>query len=128
MSRIVIRPASRPSLWTSSSFSTLCLLRMFSASSSEVLGRAVTRFSRVITASMRLLAERNFMSRRVRMPTSLPPSTTMGMPETLCSRMTRLAVSVDSPGGSVIGSVMMPFSDRLTFSTSRACTSMERFL
>ena len=31
-------------------------------------------------------------------------------------------------GGSVIGSTMIPFSDRLTLSTSRVCSSIDMFL
>ena len=62
-----------------------------------------------------------------RPPDSLPPST-IGMPLTLYSRITRLAALIVAVGGSVIGSTMTPFSDRFTFSTSRAWFSTVRFL
>ncbi len=43
----------------------------------------------------------------------------MGTPLILFCSMMRRAVPTVSSGGSVIGSVMMPFSLRLTLSTSR---------
>jgi hypothetical protein len=58
---------------------------------------------------------------------SEPPST-IGMPLTLYSRMICRAVAIVALGGSVIGSTMTPFSERLTFSTSRAWFSTDRFL
>ena len=62
MSRMVIMPASRPSGCSSSSFSTLCWLRIFSGLSSVVSGGAVTRFFLVITSSIGRLSvpARNF--------------------------------------------------------------------
>ena len=47
------------------------------------------------------------------------PLTVMGTPLMLCCCITLRAVSTVSSGGSVMGSVMMPFSLRLTLSTSR---------
>jgi hypothetical protein len=66
-------------------------------------------------------------SPETRLPCSSPPST-IGMPLTLYSRITRRAVPIVAPGGSVIGSTITPFSDRFTFSTSRAWFSADRFL
>ena len=61
------------------------------------------------------------------MPTSFLPST-IGMPETLCSAISSWARRTGSSGGSVTGSRMTPFSDRLTLATSRVWASTERFL
>ena len=49
---------------------------------------------------------------------------TMGMPEMLCSGMISRAWPTVSSGGRVTGSTMMPFSERLTLSTSRDWRSM----
>ncbi len=49
------------------------------------------------------------------------PLTVIGTPPMWCSFMMLRAVPTVSSGGSVMGSVMMPFSLRLTLSTSRAC-------
>ena len=52
----------------------------------------------------------------------------MGTPLILCCSMMRRAVPTVSSGGSVIGSVMMPFSLRLTLSTSRVWSAIEHVL
>ena len=61
------------------------------------------------------------------MPRRLP-LTVIGTPLMLCSSMIWRAVPTVSSGGSVIGSTMMPFSLRLTLSTSRVCCSIDMFL
>ena len=57
----------------------------------------------------------------MRMPRSRP-LTVIGTPEMLCPLMISRASPTVAPGGRVIGSTITPFSDRLTFSTSRACS------
>ena len=52
----------------------------------------------------------------------------IGTPEMLCPLMILRAWPTVASGGSVIGSTMMPFSDRLTLSTSRVCSSIDMFL
>ena len=126
-------PAKWPSPSTSSSFSTFARCRMRSASSSDVSGGAVTRPPLVITLSTRRPSSScHFRSRRVRMPSSFgeasPGSSTIGTPLTLYSRMSLRAVPIVAVGGSVTGSAITPFSLRLTFSTSNACASADRFL
>ena len=80
-------------------FLDLGWLRMASASSSVVSGLAVTRLFLVITSSICLSSvSRNFRSRRVRMPTSLPSSVVIGTPETLCRRITSWARETASLG------------------------------
>ena len=60
--------------------------------------------------------------------TTVPTSSTIGTPLTLYARITARAWAIVALGGSVIGSTITPFSLRLTFSTSRACCSTDRFL
>ena len=52
----------------------------------------------------------------------------IGTPEMLCPLMIWRASPTVASGGSVIGSAMIPFSDRLTLSTSRVCSSIDMFL
>ena len=54
--------------------------------------------------------------------------TVIGTPEMLCPRMISRAAPTVASGGSVIGSTMIPFSDRLTLSTSRVWSSIDMFL
>ncbi len=104
------------------------LVRIRSASSRLVFGGAVTRLSLVMTSSIRSSFDsRNRRSRRVRMPRSRP-LTVIGTPEMLCPLMISRACPTVAVGGSVIGSTMIPFSDRLTLSTSRVCSSIDMFL
>ena len=56
------------------------------------------------------------------------PFTVIGTPLMWCCSMSFLAVDTVSSGGSVTGSVMMPFSDRLTLSTSRVWAATVMFL
>ena len=66
-------------------------------------------------------------SRLVTMPTRVSPSTT-GRPEMLYSPMTTSACSTVMSGGTVMGEMIMPDSDFLTFSTSSRCSAMVMFL
>ena len=85
MSLTVIRPFSRKSWSTTSSFSTLCWCRISRASSSVVPTGTVIRLSLVITsATGRSMLVSKRRSRLVRMPTSRPsllPSSVIGTPE-----------------------------------------------
>ena len=134
-SRMVMSPRSEPLASRRSSFSTRARLMRRSASSAKTSGAAITSFSLVITSCTGIVARsfpsRNFMSRRVRMPTTLPrrePSAVTGNPETPCSAISFAACASVSFGASVTGSTTTPFSERFTFATSRACTSGDRFL
>ncbi len=81
-----------------------------------------------MTSSTRRSSDsRNRRSRRVRIPLSLPP-TVIGTPEMWCPSMISRAWPTVASGGRVIGSTMMPFSDRLTLSTSRVWSSIDMFL
>ena len=66
-------------------------------------------------------------SRRVRMPTTLSPST-MGSPEMLWWDMISRASRIVASGCRVTGSWMTPFAERLTLSTSRIWSAIGRFL
>ena len=61
------------------------------------------------------------------MPTSLPPPSTIGMPEILYRAMRSRAARTGASGGSVTGSVIMPLWLRFTRSTSVTCSATERF-
>ena len=90
---------------------------------------AVISPSRVMTARIGwLMAVSNCRSRLVMMPTSVPPSSTMGTPLIEKRSMTRSASWSVLSGLSVIGSRIMPLSDRFTRSTSLACRSIGMFL
>ncbi len=65
------------------------------------------------------------------MPTSRPsllPSSVIGTPEMLYFFIRSSASKIRWVGESVIGSTIMPLSERLTRSTSEACSSIVRFL
>jgi len=64
-------------------------------------------------------------SRRVRIPTTVSPST-IGRPEMFWRAMISRASPMVAVGGSVTGSRITPFAERLTLSTSRICPSIER--
>ena len=83
MSLTVMSPFSRPSRSTIGSFSIRCRPRIACASSSVVPTGAVTRPSRVIASSTRIVeATPKRRSRFVRIPTSRSSSSTIGIPET----------------------------------------------
>ena len=89
----------------------------------------VTRFLLVITSPTRM-AEASSMkrtSRLVRMPTSLPSSTT-GSPDTRKSAIRSRASCTELREDTVTGSRIMPLSLFLTRSTSRRWRSMGMFL
>ena len=67
-------------------------------------------------------------SRFVRMPRSRPSGSVTGTPEMryFCIRSSASAMRCFGP--TVIGSTIMPLSERLTLSTSAACASIDRFL
>ncbi len=97
------------------------------ARSLETPGGTVTS-SRVIsmcTGWSRFFSKR--MSRAVRMPTGISPSTT-GTPLMSCSRITPSASRSDWSGRTVMGAPIIPLSARLTRSTSRAWATGLRFL
>ena len=120
MSFTVIRPFSSPLASTTSSFSMRCFWRMTRASWRVVPTGTVTRLSLVMASltgmSMRVSKRR---SRLVRMPTSLWPSTT-GTPLMRNLAMRASASRMRAVGSMVIGSVIMPDSERFTLSTSSA--------
>ncbi len=132
MSLTVIRPLSRYSWSTTSSFSTLCVCRMSCAWSSVVPTGTVIRFSRVMISAIgrsRRVSKRR--SRLVRMPTrrpSLLPSSVIGTPEMRYLRINWCASAIECVGDSVIGLTIIPLSERLTRSTSLAWSSIGRFL
>src|SRR5688572_20063695 len=105
---------------------------MLRASSSVVPTGTVKSGLRVITSPigrLRLFSKRR--SRLVRMPTSRPsllPSSVIGTPEMrYCCIRSRASARV-LVAASVIGLTIIPLSERLTRSTSAACSSIDRFL
>ena len=98
------------------------------ASSSVVPCGAVTRPSAVIavvTGSCDRSVNRR--SRLVMMPTSRPvPGSVTGTPEMWNRSITDMASSIVAVGGMVTGSEIIPDSERLTRSTSAACSSIAR--
>jgi hypothetical protein len=115
---MVMRPTSLPSS-TTSSFSMRCLCSSCLARSLETPGVTVTSslVMRTATGWSRFSSKR--MSRAVRIPTGVSPST-MGTPEMSCSRMMPSASRSDWAGRAVTGARTMPLSARFTRSTSRA--------
>ena len=86
--------------------------------------RPVTRPSVVMTSRTlvvwRSKPDTNRMSRLVMMPTSFPPSSTTGSPEMRYCAQSLSTSSIVASGVVVIGSVIMPDSLRLTWSTIAA--------
>ena len=127
MSRIVTKPVNLPASSISGNFSTRARIMIASASARGVFNRPVARFLLVIespTVVVPAIFETNFISRRVRIPTNLPPrvpSSVTGNPLTPCSNIKASARATDSCGLKMIGSTMIPFSLRLTLATSLAC-------
>ena len=99
------------------------------ASSSVVPVGTVIRFSLVITSRTLVPARSSTKrtSRLVRMPTSFFSRTT-GRPDTRYACMRSSACSTVSSGSTVMGSMIMPLSDFLTFSISSFWRSMLIFL
>lgn len=89
----------------------------------------VMRPSDVIrSATGRVMSVSNRMSRFVRMPTSLPSRSTMGTPLMEYSPISRSASARVACRSSVIGSTIMPDSERFTLRTISACASTDIFL
>ena len=128
MSLIVIRPFKFPSLSTIGSFSFLAFARIFFASSSVIPSGAVISPSEVMDSFIFLeKSSSNFKSRFVIIPTSFFPSV-IGTPEILNFAIRSLASASVWSGESENGSVITPFSDLFTLSTSSACCSIVMFL
>ena len=128
ISLIVIRPFRLPSSSTIGSFSFLALARIFFASSSVIPSFAVIRPSEVMDSLIFLeKSSSNFRSRFVMMPTSLRPSVT-GTPEMRNFAIRLFASASVFSGERKNGSVITPFSDLFTLSTSSACASIDIFL
>ena len=70
----------------------------------------------------------NRRSRLVRIPASFPPASVMGTPEILYFFITSSASKILFPGCMVMGSTIMPLSERFTLSTSVAWSSRLRLL
>ena len=129
ISLMVISPLRLPFLSTIGSFSILCVIRIFFASSRVVPSGAVIRFSFVITYLIcfeKSVSKRK--SRFVSIPTSLPLSSVIGTPEILYFPIILSASSSVCSGERWNGSTITPCSDLLTLSTSIACASIDIFL
>ncbi len=101
---------------------------MRAASSSVVPSGAVTRPLLVMTADTgRVVSSTKRRSRLVRMPTSRRPRV-IGTPEMRKRFIIAMASWIGRSGPSVIGSVIMPDSLRLTASTCSACNAAGMFL
>ena len=120
ISLIVISPVRLPSASTIGSFSFLAEARIFLASSSVMPSLAVTRPSLVIDSFIFLeKSVSNLRSLLVIIPTSFLPSV-IGTPDILYLAITSLASAKVCSGDRKNGSVITPFSDLLTLSTSSA--------
>ena len=128
MSLMVMRPFRLKSLSTMGSFSFLAFARICFASSSVMSSWAVISPSLVMDSLIFFVKSvSNFRSRLVMMPTSLRPSVT-GTPEMRNFAMSASASPSVCSGVRENGSVMTPFSERFTLSTSSAWASMDMFL
>ena len=128
ISLIVIRPLRLKLSSTIGSFSFLDFARIAFASSSVIPCFAVTRFS-VVMDSLIFFEKSvsNLRSRFVIIPTNLPFSV-IGTPEILNFAIKSFASASVCSGDSENGSVITPFSERFTLSTSSACASTDMFL
>ncbi len=128
MSLIVIKPLRLKSLSTIGNFSFLALARMAFASSNVIPSGAVISPSEVMDSLIFFVKSvSNFKSRFVIIPTNLPFSV-IGTPEIRNLRMRFSASSNVCSGERKNGSVITPFSERFTLSTSSACDSIDIFL
>ena len=129
ISFIVISPLNLNSSSTIGSFSFLALPRIFLASSRVIPTGAVTRFSLVIHSLIGLeKSSSNLRSLLVIIPTSFLSSSVIGTPEILNLPISSLASCNVLSGCKKNGSVITPFSDLFTLSTSSACCSTDIFL
>ena len=128
ISLMVINPFRLKFSSTIGSFSFLAFAKIFFASSKVIPSLAVISPSEVMDSLIFLLKSvSNFRSRLVIIPTSLRPSV-IGTPD-----MRNFAINVSASasvcsGESEKGSVITPFSDLFTLSTSSACSSIDIFL
>ncbi len=123
----VIRPLSTPSPSTSGSFSILWRRSSSMASAREMPTLPVTSGIGVMTSrTSRLRSVSKAMSRLVTMPSSLPEASVTGTPLMRKRPHSSSASRSVASGRMVIGSVTMPDSDRLTWSTWSAWSSIER--
>ena len=113
---------------TIGSFSFLACARIFFASSSVIPSFAVINPSEVMDSLIFFVKSvSNFRSRFVIIPTSFLPSV-MGTPEILNFAINASASARVCSGVREKGSVMTPFSDLFTLSTSSAWASIDMFL
>ena len=128
ISLMVMSPFRLKSASTIGSFSTFALARMALASFMVTPSLAVTRFSDVMHSLIgRSKSSSNFKSRLVMIPTSFLPSV-MGTPEMRNLAIRSLASLNVWSAERKNGSVMTPFSERFTRSTSSACSAIDIFL
>ncbi len=128
MSLMVISPLRLKSLSTSGSFSFLALARIFLASSRVMPSCAVIKFSLVMDSLIFLVKSvSNFRSRFVMIPASRPFSV-IGTPEIRNFAIRLSASRRVCSGERENGSVITPFSERFTLSTSSACAATDMFL
>ena len=121
MSFTVISPTSRNASSTIGSFSMRCCARITFASSSVMGACAVTSPSDVITSWIgRLQSVSKRRSRLVSIPTSRPVGPVIGTPLILKRAMRSSASEARLSGPSVMGSLIIPDSERFTLSTSAA--------
>ena len=125
---MVMRPFRLKSSSTMGSFSFLDFARIFLASSKVTPSFAVTSPSEVMHSLIFLeKSSSNFRSRFVMIPTSFFPSV-IGTPEMRNFAIRSLASASVCSGDKKNGSVITPFSERFTLSTSSACSSIDIFL
>ena len=126
----VISPASRPWSSTSGSRSRLCLRRIAVASSWPTVAGAVISGIGVMTSSTLVVAHSatgtKRRSRLVIMPSRWSSTSTTGRPEIRYSPHTSSSCSRVASGPIVTGFGMRPVWVRLTRSTWRAWSSMDR--
>ena len=126
---IVISPSKRPCSSTIGSFSTLLVLKIFSASSKVQPFGAVIKGILVITFSTKFEKSlSNLKSRLVSMPISFLSSSTTGTPEILYSAMISKASATLALGLTKIGSIITPLSLFFTLFTSLTCEAISIFL
>ena len=99
--------------------------RMSMACSVVVSGGAVISFVVMMRSTLLAVSLWKRRSRRVIMPTSLPPSST-GRPDMLWRAISSRAFSIVASGVRVTGEVMTPASERFTLRTSLAWRAMSR--
>ncbi len=123
----VMRPLRMPASSTSGSFSILWRRSSSMASTPEMPTLPVTSGIGVMTSrTWRLRSDSKAMSRLVTMPRSLPAGSVTGTPEMRNFAQSWSASRSVASGCTVIGSVTMPDSERLTRSTWLAWSAMER--